>query len=149
MFKFHRMVRIKHACYATKSETGRVVKTKHAGATPHATQRAELRGASGAGAGKGWGEAVDALNDYAFHANTGSIMVQAVRLIGASHEAGQAPRLMESVGSGPSIRPGLDYLHYLKWPQHLQHNERGVQGPWVENRTEDPPEPALQNTCAI
>ena len=84
MFEFHCMVRIKHACYATKIESGRVVKTKHAGATPHATQRAELRGARVAGAGQGWGEAVDALNDYAFHANTGSIMVQAVGLIGAS-----------------------------------------------------------------
>ena len=67
MFEFHGMVRIKHACYATKIESGRVVKTKHAGATPRATQRAELRGARVAGAGQGWGEAVDALNDYAFH----------------------------------------------------------------------------------
>ena len=149
MFEFHGMVRIKHACYATEIECGRVVKTKHAGATPHATRRAELRGARVAGAGQGRGKAVDALSDYAFHANTGSIMVQAVKLIGASHEAGQAPRLMESVGSGPSIRPGLDYLHYLKWSQCLQYSERGVKGPRVENRTEDPPEPALQNTCQI
>ena len=108
MFEFHCMVRIKHACYATKSETGRVVKTKHAGSTPHVTRRVKLQGARVAGERQGRGKAADALSDYAFDANTGSIMVQAVRLIGASHEAGQAPRLMESVGSGPSIRPGLD-----------------------------------------
>ena len=66
------MVRIKHACYATKIESGRVVKTKHAGATPHATWRVKLRGARVAGAAQGRGKAVDARTDRSEEALTPS-----------------------------------------------------------------------------
>ena len=89
--EFNRMVRITHGCHTLKVQPARVIKTKVSGAIPPAAYRAEFQGTRLHRSWGGRGRTSDAEDNYALHTGAESIMVQAIRLVGASQETGQAP----------------------------------------------------------